>query len=70
MILYKSDAALTIYERKGYDFMVAVIQYNSKRCDIYYLVDGNYEFLSGLSCKDGSDLTEEVIMSHVSLLFE
>ena len=70
MDLMKQVLSLSIYEREGYDYKVAVIRYNSKRCDIYYLVDGRYEFLSGLGCRDGSDLTEKEIMSHVALLFE
>ena len=70
MIINKMDSALTVYDREGLDFKVAVVRYNSKQCNIYYLVDGSYEFLGGLSRKDGSDLTEEEILSHVALLFE
>ena len=68
--LLKTQLSLTIYEMEGCEKKFAVVSDNSKGCNLFYLNKGKYIFLSGLSNKDGSDITEEDILLHVSLFFE
>jgi hypothetical protein len=68
--LLKTQLSLTIYEMEGCDKKVAIVSDNSKGCNLFYLNKGKYTFLSGLSNKDGSDITEKDILLHVTLFFE
>ena len=61
---------MSVYERDGYDFKVAVVFTDSKACNFYYLEDEAFTFISGLRRNDGSDLTAEDILSHLTLLFQ
>ena len=66
----KTQLSLTIYEMEGCEKKVAVVSDNSKGCNLFYLYRGKYTFISGLSNKDGSDITEEDILFHVALFYE
>lgn len=68
--LLKTQLSLTIYEMEGCDKKVAIVSDNSKGCNLFYFNKGKYTFLSGLSNKDGSDITEKDILLHVTLFFE
>ena len=70
MILFENKYSMSVYERDGYDFKVAVVFTDSKACNFYYLEDEAFTFISGLRRNDGSDLTAEDILSHLTLLFQ
>ena len=67
--LSKMQLSLTIYEMEGCEKKFAVVSDNSKGCNLFFLNKGKYTFLSGLSNKDGSDITEKDILLHVTLFF-
>ena len=68
--LSKMQLSLTIYEMEGCEKKFAVVSDNSKGCNLFFLKRGKYTFLSGLSNKEGSDITEKDILLHVTLFFE
>ncbi len=70
MKLLATQFPMSVYERDGYDFKVAVVFTDSKACNFYYLEDEAFTFISGLRRNDGSDLTAEDILSHLTLLFQ
>ncbi len=59
---------ISIYEKDGFDYKIAVVRMNEKSCSLYYLNDVNFKFLSGLSTNT-SELTEDAIMSQVEIDF-
>lgn len=68
-ILDRNCTLLGIYGREGVSYAVAVLG-NRKSCNLYYVEEGEYTFVSGLSRNDGKDLTEEDILSHVAILLD
>lgn len=65
-----TQLSLTIYEMEGFDYKLAVVRNSNQGCNLFLLKDGRFDFIIGLSHKDGSDLTEEDILSNVILYFE
>lgn len=71
--LIKREFKLDVYELDGVDHKVGVARnYGEKTsgADFYYIdKDNSYKFIASVQTKDGSELTEDVILSHVAIAF-
>ena len=68
-MIKKQEYTVSMYNMEGVDYMVAVVRVNEKSCNLYYLDGVEFKFLSGLKSKDDSELTEDAIMSNVTIAF-
>lgn len=68
-MIERQDYTVSLYDKEGVDYMVAVVRVNEKSCNLYYVDGVEFKYLSGLTSKDGSELTEDAIMSHVTIAF-
>lgn len=67
------EGLMDIYHKEGYDFSVGVKKYlnNGKKVE-FYTIDSDWKpkFFIGVSSKDGSVITDDIIKSHVEIFFE
>ena len=68
-MIEQKDYTVSLYNMEGVDYKVAVVRVNEKSCNLYYVDGVEFKFLSGLKSKYDSELTEDVIMSHVTIAF-
>ena len=68
-MINRQDYTVSLYDKEGIDYKVAVVRVDEKSCNLYYLDDVEFKFLSGIKSKDDSELTEDAIMSHVTIAF-
>lgn len=68
-MIKRKDYTVSLYDKEGVDYKVAVVRVNEKSCNLYYFDGVEFKYLSGLTSKDDSELTEDAIMSHVKIAF-
>ena len=68
-MLNRQDYTVSLYDKEGVDYQVAVVRVDEKSCNLYYVDGVEFKFLSGLKSNDDSELTEDVIMSHETIAF-
>jgi len=66
------EGLMDVYHKKGYDFSVGAKKHpNGNEVELYTIgSDWNPKFYIKISSKDGGEITDDVIKSHVEIFYE
>lgn len=66
-----TEGLMDVYTKKGQDISVGVKNINGNQIELYTIDEGcDPEFYIRISSKDGSEITDDIIKSHVQIFYD